>query len=98
MSSKPPTPGAPPSYAISAEIDEDAVQRICHTENFDVGEFVVIRRGTTIPIQLNARSLLSTESAALVYDEGDNPKEILIPIERLDSRVYGSRIEVRVCS
>lgn len=90
------TPGAPPPYTISAEIDEDAVERICHTENFNVDEFVVIRRGTTIPIQLNARSLLSLESATLVYDEGENPKEIAVPIEKLNSRVYGSTFEASI--
>ena len=93
MASRNPRPGASPSYAVSAEIDEDAVERICHTENFDVDEFIVIRRGSTIPIQLKSRSTLNVESAVLVYDdEGDSVKEVIAPVERLNFGVHGATI------
>ena len=78
-------------HQIGVEVDVDLVQISSHTENFDLDGFLVTRRGTTFPIQLNTRSRLTITSATLVYEEG---KEVALTVVKLDHGILSSTLEV----
>ena len=78
-------------HHIGVEVDVDLVQISSHTEDFDSDDFLVTRRGTTFPIQLNTRSRLTITSATLVYEEG---KEVALTVVKLDHGILSSTLEV----
>lgn len=87
-------PGNVAPHSIRAEVDVDLVQRLSNTERFDVDGFLVIRRSTAFPIKLDTRSKLSVTSVTLVYEEGK--KEVDLRVVKLDSKSYGSTVEVNL--
>lgn len=86
------TPGDLPPNSIRAEVDVDAVQRLTHTERFQLNGFLVVRRGESFPIRLIARSRLTVSSATLVYEEGKH--EVALELGELNSKKYGTTLEV----
>ena len=84
-------PGYLAPYTVNMEVDVYRIQRLSHTQGFMVDDLVVTRRGTTIPVTLKTRSRLVIESAALEYDE---EKSVALTVERQNSRVYGTVVEV----
>lgn len=84
-------PGELAPYTVSMEVDIDLIERLSHTQGFDIAEVVVTRRGTTFPVTLKTRSRLTIDSATLIYDE---KKSVTLAVEKQTSRVYGTVVEV----
>lgn len=86
------TPGSLPPHSISANVDVETVQRLNHTEKFDVKGFVIVRRDVSFPIRLTARSTLTVTSATLVYEEGQH--EVSLQLGDVNSSRFGTTLQV----
>lgn len=64
-------PGSTDPNTVRAEVDVDQVERLSHTQGFDVDEFLVTRRGTEFPVTLHSNSEPRVEDARLVHASGN---------------------------
>ena len=87
-------PGSLPPHSISANVDVEAVQRLNHTEKFEVKGLVIVRRDVSFPVRLTARSTLTVTSATLVYEEGKH--EVSLQVGEVNSRRLGTTLQVSV--
>ena len=55
---------------VRVEADVAHVQALNHTEQFDVAEYVVVRRDTLFPLQLLSKAAVQVERALLTHSSG----------------------------
>lgn len=56
---------------VRVEVDVAHVQALSHTEQFDVAEYVVVRRDTPLPVQLLSKAAVEVEKAVLTHTSGN---------------------------
>ena len=73
---------------VRVEADVAHVHALNHTDQFDVAEYIVVRRGTPFPVQLISKAAVEVEKAVLTHSSGNEV--------RVDAVYKGTSSEVEL--